>query len=73
MEEERRLFYVGITRAQQKLVLCHARRRVLFGQTMENAASRFVGDIASALKAVQELGAKQRSARESEPGQLALF
>ena len=73
VEEERRLFYVGITRAQQKLVLCHARRRMLFGRTMENTVSRFVDDIESALKRVQETEAKRRSAREPEPRQLALF
>ena len=37
IEEERRLFYVGLTRAGRKLVLTHARKRVLFGQCMENA------------------------------------
>jgi len=73
LDEERRLFYVGITRAQQKLVLCHARRRMLFGQAMENPVSRFVGDIESALKTVQEAGARRRSVREAEPRQLPLF
>ncbi len=73
LEEERRLFYVGITRAQQKLVLCHARRRMLFGQAMENPVSRFVDDIESALKMVQSAGAQRRSVREPEPRQLTLF
>ncbi len=73
LDEERRLFFVGLTRAQQKLVLCHARRRMLFGQAMENPVSRFVNDIESALKAVQEMGAKRRSAKEPEPRQLPLF
>jgi len=73
LEEERRLFYVGITRAQQKLVLCHARHRMLFGQAMENPVSRFVDDIESALKTVQAAGAKGRGAREPEPRQLSLF
>ena len=54
VEEERRLFYVGLTRAGRKLVLTHARKRVLFGQFMENPPSRFVGDIEAALKEVQE-------------------
>jgi len=45
MEEERRLAYVGITRAKQKLVLTHARRRLFFGARTENIISRFIADI----------------------------
>ena len=41
VEEERRLFYVGMTRAQAKLILTHAQARFLFGQTARNAPSRF--------------------------------
>lgn len=52
-EEERRLFYVGMTRAQQQLILTYARTRLLFGQTRQNAPSRFVDDIAAALKALR--------------------
>ncbi len=75
VDEERRLFYVGMTRAQQKLVLCHARRRMLFGQTMENAASRFVGDIEAALKTVQEAAPRRAKAApmRAEDAQLSLF
>ena len=43
LEEERRLAYVGITRAQRRLYLCHAWSRTLFGQTQYNPASRFLG------------------------------
>ena len=67
-EEERRLFYVGLTRAGRKLVLTHARKRVLFGQFMENAPSRFVGDIEAALKEVQEM---QYRPPEREAGERA--
>ncbi|MFO7634910.1 MAG: 3'-5' exonuclease, partial [Caldilinea sp.] len=49
VEEERRLFYVGMTRAREKLILSHARTRFLYGQYMENAPSRFVGEIETAL------------------------
>jgi DNA helicase-2/ATP-dependent DNA helicase PcrA len=49
IEEERRLFYVGMTRAQEKLILSHARTRLLYGQRMENPLSRFVGEIEVAL------------------------
>jgi DNA helicase-2/ATP-dependent DNA helicase PcrA len=45
MEEERRLCYVGITRAKQKLFLIAARARQLYGSTMANPPSRFLDDI----------------------------
>lgn len=72
IEEERRLFYVGLTRAGRKLVLTHARKRVLFGQFMENTASRFVGDIEAALKEIQERK-YQPPERKPESGQMSLF
>jgi len=49
LEEERRLAYVGITRAQQRLYLCHAWSRTLFGTTSYNPPSRFLGEIPSGL------------------------
>jgi DNA helicase-2/ATP-dependent DNA helicase PcrA len=42
LEEERRLCYVGITRAKTKLYLTHAKRRLFFGQRTANTVSRFV-------------------------------
>ena len=45
LEEERRLFYVGITRAKQFLYLTCAKRRTIFGSTSYNAISRFVNEI----------------------------
>ncbi len=45
MEEERRLCYVGMTRAKQELHLTYARRRLLYGQTMHNPPSRFLLDL----------------------------
>jgi DNA helicase-2/ATP-dependent DNA helicase PcrA len=45
MEEERRLAYVGITRAQQQLHLSHAWSRQLFGTTNYNPPSRFLDEI----------------------------
>lgn len=45
MEEERRLCYVGITRAQEHLYLLHASRRHVFGQEHANMPSRFLREI----------------------------
>ncbi len=45
MEEERRLFYVGITRAQKRLYLVHSFRRTLMGTSAVNKPSRFINDI----------------------------
>jgi DNA helicase-2/ATP-dependent DNA helicase PcrA len=71
IEEERRLFYVGLTRAQRKLVLTHARTRFLYGQRKENPISRFVKDIEDALKEMQEM--RRRPERKPESTQLSLF
>ncbi|MCL2023782.1 MAG: UvrD-helicase domain-containing protein [Oscillospiraceae bacterium] len=49
LEEERRLAYVGITRARKKLHVCAARQRMFFGRTSRNPVSRFVRDIPCAL------------------------
>lgn len=45
MEEERRLCYVGLTRARKKLTLSCARQRMIFGKTSSNNPSRFVDEI----------------------------
>lgn len=45
MEEERRLCYVGITRAMDKIYLTYARKRLYFGQRSSNMVSRFLADI----------------------------
>lgn len=45
IEEERRLAYVGMTRAMEELHLFHAHRRALFGQPNYNRRSRFIDDI----------------------------
>lgn len=45
LEEERRLCYVGMTRAMQKLYLCHAESRRLYGQEQYNKPSRFLREI----------------------------
>ena len=45
LDEERRLCYVGITRARERLYLCHAWCRNLFGSTQYNPASRFLSEV----------------------------
>ncbi|WP_298815896.1 ATP-dependent helicase [Chloroflexus sp.] len=45
IEEERRLLYVGMTRAQRRLYLCHAAQRAMFGRIATSARSRFLADI----------------------------
>ncbi len=45
LEEERRLCYVAMTRAREKLVMTNARQRMLYGRTSANKASRFLEEI----------------------------
>jgi DNA helicase-2/ATP-dependent DNA helicase PcrA len=54
IEEERRLCYVGMTRAREELVLTRARHRILFGTSQNNPASRFLREIPASL--VQPVG-----------------
>ena len=49
VEEERRLAYVGVTRARERLWMTHARRRSLHGGAMWNVPSRFLAELPSAL------------------------
>ena len=55
LEEERRLAYVGITRAQQRLFVAHAWSRQLFGSTNYNPPSRFLDEIPTEL--MEQVGA----------------
>ena len=45
IEEERRLCYVGFTRAKERLYLTNAKKRMLYGKTTANAPSRFISEI----------------------------
>ena len=49
LEEERRLCYVGMTRAEEKLYLIHAKQRMLFGDYAFNKPSRFLEEVPAAL------------------------
>jgi DNA helicase II / ATP-dependent DNA helicase PcrA len=59
LEEERRLAYVGMTRAQDRLHLSHAEQRSLWGGTSMNPPSRFLDQLPSAL--VEERGSRMLS------------
>ena len=66
------MFYVGMTRAQQKLILTHARSRFLFGRKQQNEPSRFLKDIEEALKELKEMAARKVK-KKDEAVQLTLF
>jgi len=53
LEEERRLCYVGITRAKEKIHLTYANRRLYFGVRTQNMISRFVADIPEHMRHLQ--------------------
>jgi len=55
VEEERRLFYVGMTRARERLVLSYAQHRMLYGATQRRRPSRFLAEIPDEL--VERIGA----------------
>lgn len=57
LEEERRLAYVGITRAEKQLFMTSARMRTLFGRTASNMPSRFLDEVPSELKRMLPLRA----------------
>ena len=61
MEEERRLCYVGMTRAQNRLYLLRAYRRAAMGMRSNNPASRFLSDIPAKLTANPRRHREQRS------------
>jgi DNA helicase II / ATP-dependent DNA helicase PcrA len=63
LEEERRLCYVGITRARQRLYLSHAWSRMLYGSTNYNPPSRFLAEIPQALLQPVEGAAGARRSR----------
>jgi DNA helicase-2/ATP-dependent DNA helicase PcrA len=61
LEEERRLAYVGITRARRRLYLTHAWSRTLFGGTQYNPPSRFLDEIPAGL--VRDIEGHRRASR----------
>jgi DNA helicase-2/ATP-dependent DNA helicase PcrA len=67
MEEERRLFYVGITRAEDKLLLCHARQRRRAGEYMYGRLSPFAEDIPDSLVEAKRSPRLESTHRSSTP------
>ena len=65
LEEERRLCYVGITRAEQQLTLTCARKRMVRGETQYNRISRFVSEIPPELL---DTGSRKRTYFSEEDG-----
>jgi DNA helicase-2/ATP-dependent DNA helicase PcrA len=66
LEEERRLAYVGITRARRKLYLCHAWSRSLFGSSSYNPPSRFLGELP--LDLVHEIEGREEKVTAAQLG-----
>ena len=68
LEEERRLCYVGMTRAMERLVICHAEVRRLHGNEMYATPSRFLGEIPQdLLNPVRAVGSATTSPAWQEP------
>ncbi|MCA9735258.1 UvrD-helicase domain-containing protein [candidate division KSB1 bacterium] len=74
-DEERRLFYVGMTRAKNQLYLLRAKKRLIFGKTLELAPSPYLADIEEQLKAYEQATQmpKRRKKRGYNENQLSLF
>jgi len=64
MEEERRLFYVGMTRAMEELYLFSASSRMQFGNWTDNRPSRFLAEIPEAFKEVSGLSREVMNATD---------
>ena len=64
LDEERRLLYVGMTRAKQRLVLVAARRRNLLGRTVENRACPFLDGLPPGLLCDEHAAARRRRPRQ---------
>ncbi len=66
MEEERRLMYVGVTRAKDRLYLVHAFRRMLYGRSEVNEPSRFLRDVKAVVSSTAQAASASRPAQEAD-------
>ncbi|MFC1452963.1 UvrD-helicase domain-containing protein [Verrucomicrobiota bacterium] len=71
IEEERRLFFVGMTRARRRLLLCRAAKRLRMGKVREMKASPFVAEIEEAL--IERSRSEVRGRRKAGYEQMALL
>lgn len=69
LEEERRLCYVGMTRAMQKLYLCHAESRRLYGQEKYHQASRFLRELPD--ECIDEIRLQNQVSRPATTGRFS--
>jgi len=72
-QEERRLLYVGMTRAKRYLYITHAAKRTLYGTMMQNKSSPFLGDIEDRLKHYDRTQRQTATKRQDSAEQLSLF
>jgi superfamily I DNA/RNA helicase len=71
--EERRLFYVGMTRARERLFLTRAESRHVRGAALEPSSSPFLQEIEARLVETKVSGAKERSNARGKKKQMSLF
>jgi superfamily I DNA/RNA helicase len=71
--EERRLFYVGMTRAKSRLYLVLAKLRLLYGKTFETAPSPYLADIKEELKTYDKTRRLKKTEKKPESEQVSLF
>jgi uncharacterized protein (TIGR00375 family) len=73
VEEERRLFYVAMTRAKERLYLSRAKKRRIYGKFEDRILSPFVADIENRLKKDESPRSKKKKKKGPEQHQLQLF
>ncbi|MCX8021703.1 MAG: ATP-dependent helicase [Syntrophorhabdaceae bacterium] len=71
MEEERRLFYVGMTRAADRLYLIHSDRRVIYGKLRDMSRSRFISEIPDEF--VERVFPFEKGRKRQKNRQMSLF
>jgi DNA helicase-2/ATP-dependent DNA helicase PcrA len=71
--EERRLFYVAMTRAMERLYLTRAKKRSVYGELLSRSPSPFVADIENRLKNDDSPKHQKKKKKEANPKQLKLF
>jgi len=72
-EEERRLFYVAMTRARDELYITHSAKRIVYGEEKQQQLSRFVQGIPAELTKAVLPESRSRQSRKDDGAQLSLF